>query len=345
MKHRPIEVIGSTASPYTRKLIALLRYRRIPHIVHWQDVATVLRARGLALPKVVLLPTVLLPVDDTDVDICTDSTPILRRLDEHFAKRRVRPVDPALALMDSLLEDFADEWGTKLMFHHRWHFSADAAYNATLLPLTMDPQMTRETQRDTGQAFSERQIGRLGYVGSNEVTGPIIEAAYVRLLECLDAHLAAQRFLLGRRPGACDFAIYGQLSQLTQFDPTPRRIAHETAPRLSAWTMLTDDLSGWEIERPAWVPLEQHPETLKPLLAEIGKVYAPLLVANARAVAAGERQFSATVDGMPWTQQTFPYQAKCLTWLREEYQALSREDRERFNSSIAGSGCEVLFAD
>ncbi len=343
MHARDIEIIGATASPYTRKILAILRYRQIPHVVHWRDVATVLQEKGLAAPKVALLPTVLLPVDEQGFEVAIDSSPMLRHLDERFSRRRVRPVDPALALVDSLLEDFGDEWGTKLMFHYRWHFEQDAAFNATALPLAIDPQMSDEQHAQFGAMFRERQVGRLRYVGSNEVTAPIIEAAYIRLLGLLNDHIPVQRFLLGRRPGAGDFALFGQLSQLALFDPTPRALAHQHAPRVAAWTIQMDDLSGLDIQRPAWVPLEEQPDTLKALLAEVGKVYAPLLLANAGAIAAGESEFSTQVDGAKWVQQTFPYQAKCLAWLREEHAALTDDDRKRFDAAIAGSGCEALF--
>lgn len=344
MKPREIEVIGAPGSPYTRKLVALLRYRRIPHVVHWRDVAAVLKEKGLEAPKVALLPTVLLPDGDEDYQVAIDSSPILRGLDERFSRRRVRPVDPALALLDSLLEDFADEWGTKLMFHYRWHFAADAEFCGIELPLAMDPQMPSEAQANVGKLFRERQEGRLRYVGSNDVTAPIIEAAYVRLLGLLNDHIEQQRFLLGRRPGAGDFALFGQLSQLALFDPTPRALAHDNAPRVVAWTTVMDDLSGHTIQRPAWVELEEQPTSLHALLAEVGRVYAPLLLANAQAVMGGQAEFETEVDGAPWVQQTFPYQAKCLKWLREEYVALETEHRERFDRAIEGTGCEPLFA-
>ena len=38
-------------------------------------------------------------------------------------------------------------------------------------------------------------------------------------------HLRQHRFLMGARPGASDFAVYGQLTQLAHFDPTPMALA------------------------------------------------------------------------------------------------------------------------
>lgn len=31
----PIEFMGAAGSPYTRKMLALMRYRQIPYKIHW----------------------------------------------------------------------------------------------------------------------------------------------------------------------------------------------------------------------------------------------------------------------------------------------------------------------
>ena len=69
----------------------------------------------------------------------------------------------------------------------------------------------------------------------------------------------------------------------------------------------------------------------------------PLLQADAQALQAGQTELQATIDGQPWVQQAFPYQGKCLAWLRRDYQALSAADRARADAALAGSGCEALF--
>jgi glutathione S-transferase len=342
-KLKPLRLIGGTGSPYTRKMLALLRYRRIPYRITWGDPREVLPALGIEVPRPSLLPTVLFEEGGDTVAVC-DSTPIIRRLEQRYEGRSVIPQDPALALLDYLLEDFGDEWCTKYMFHYRWYLEADARNAGTLLPLTMDITMTADAHRVAGDAFRERQVGRLYVVGSNDTTAPVIDASYRRFLAAMEQLLEDQPFLLGRCPGSGDFALYGQLTQLVGFDPTPRAIAHELSPRTVAWVDRLEDLSGLEPGDDGWMATDAAPAGLRALLAEAGRVYAPALLANAAAVDAGEEHWRAEIDGAPWEQKTFPYQAKCLRWLREQYSALSGDDRARVDGLLDGTGCEALFS-
>jgi hypothetical protein len=148
---------------------------------------------------------------------------------------------------------------------------------------------------------------------------------------------------LGNRPGAGDFSLYGQLTQLVGFDPTPRAIAHQVSPRTVAWVDLMEDQSGLDPAQGGWNAPDAIPSSLRGILKEIGRVYVPALLANAKAVAAGEKTWEAEIDGAPWTQQTFPYQAKCLKWINEQYQTLGDDDRARVDALLAGTGCEAVI--
>ena len=340
---QPVELIGSPGSPYTRKMVSLLRYRRIPHQTVWADPATELKRRGIEVPRLVFLPTFIYSDDAGNAVPRSDSTPIIRELEHAFPGRSVLPVDPALAFIDYLLEDFADEWCTKYMFHYRWHFAADADNAGSLLPTYMNLTLPDEDWKQLKTLFSERQVGRLRYVGSNDDTAPVIDASYRRLLRALEQHFSQLPFLLGRRPGAADFALFGQLSQLVGFDPTPRAIAHKLSNRTVGWTGLMEDLSGLECGDADWEELAALPETLKGILSEVGRVYVPALLANAKAVQAGEKHWQAPIDGCDWNQQAFPYQAKCLGWINDEYNSLSEPDRDRVDGLLAGTGCEKLL--
>lgn len=329
----PITIAGSPGSPYTRKMLAVLRYRRLPYVF-----LPTMRARAtLPQPKVALLPTFYF-----DGQPVTDSTPIIRRLEAEHADRPIVPPDPALALIDALIEDYGDEWLTKAMFHYRWSYPADVRKSAEVLPNWHAKPLDDEALAAMGEAFADRQISRLAYVGSNAVTGATIEASYRRLLEILDAHFGEHRFLLGARPAPADFALYGQLTQLALFDPTPMALAAEIAPRVVAWTIFIEDLSGEDDTD--WASVDALPPGIIALLCEIGRTYAPLLIANAQAVMAGAEKVVTEIDGRAWEQAPFPYQAKCLKALRDQYAALDSAARAKIDSALGGTGCEVLFA-
>jgi glutathione S-transferase len=334
----PLRIVGAPGSPYSRKLRAVLRYRRIPHA--WVQMGSS-SARDLPRPRVELLPQLVFPGAR---EALTDSSPLIRRLEAEYAGRSVIPDDPALAFLDALLEDYADEWLTKAMFHYRWAFAPDVAQAAALLPRWRRTDEPEEAAVAAGKMFAERQIGRLGLVGSNPTTAPVIEDSYVRLLGLLDARLRDARFVLGARPAACDFGLYGQLTQLAGFDPTPRAIALERAPRVVAWLDLVEDLSGLEPSDADWLSRDAAAPALRPLFAEVGRVYAPFLLANADALARRADRVECQIDGQRWVQKPFAYQGKCLSWLREGHAALASGDRAVVDAVLAGSGCEALFA-
>ena len=335
----PLLFSGVPGSPYTRKMLALLRYRRI--VYRWIQASR--GVPGLPRPAVHLLPTFYLPQADGSLAAVTDSTPLIRRFEADYSGRHAVPGHPALAFVDALIEDYADEWLTKAMFHYRWHCADDIRLAGLVLPCWALGPLPEDELAAHAQAIRDRQMPRLRYVGSNEQTWGVIEASYARFLALFDRHLQHHRFTLGARPGSADFALFGQLTQLAQFDPTPTAMAARQAPRVLAWVGTVEDLSGLEPEAADWFDPAALPATLTALLGEIGRVYAPLLLANAAALQAGAAQFSTAIDGQPWTQQTFAYQGKCLAWLRRDYQALSSTDRATVDRALAGTGCETLL--
>jgi glutathione S-transferase len=284
-----------------------------------------------------------MPGPDGSPQAAVDSTPLIRQLETMYSGRSVIPGDPALAFVDALLEDYADEWLTKAMFHYRWAFAADVAHAGAILPRwSMTDRPAEELDR-AGQHFSARQVGRLGVVGSSPATAALIEASYERLLALLDARLTGSRFVMGGRPGAADFALYGQLTQLAGFDPTARATAMRLAPRVVAWVDVVEDLSGLEPRDDEWIGRDAAAAALRPLLAEVGRVYVPFLLANGRAMASGNDVVTCRIDGGEFTQKPFPYQAKCLNWLRDAYAGLRADDRAAVDRLLDGTGCQVLF--
>lgn len=338
----PLTLMGAPGSPYTRKMLSVLRYRRIPYRLLFNRDGGV--PENFPKPKVGLLPTFFLPNAAGELEAVVDSTPLIRRFEGEYEGRNVVPADPAIAFLDYLLEDYADEWLTKAMFHYRWHFQADVDRASAILPRwTLAPQ-SEEQALALGKMFGERQVARLYVVGSSDETAPVIEASYTRYLSAMKAHLEGSSFLLGARPGAGDFAAFGQLTQLAKFDPTPMQLTLDKAPVVFAWVDLVDDLSGMEPGDDEWVARDAIPTTLIDIFKEVGNYYVPALLANAKALMNGDAKVETEIDGVRWTQQPFAYQGKCLQWLHEERAKLSDKDRAFVDDVLAGTGCEKLFA-
>ncbi|MDZ4370396.1 MAG: glutathione S-transferase family protein [Phenylobacterium sp.] len=337
-----VRLVGVGASPYTRKLRAALRFRRVPFrfVVSGSREAGALPERPLPLTPYIVLPG----VDGGPFTAMSDTTPILNHLEEAYPERRLRPADPALNLIDLLLEDYGDEWLSKCMFHYRWSHAADTKKASAYVPYARAMHMSREEGEAAERAFAGRQVSRIGVVGSNPVTAPIIEGSWRRFLEIFEGHIQNQPYLLGQRPGAGDFAAYGQMTMLVITDPTPSQVALAVSPRAYAWTERLEDVSGLDVSEADWVDLSDPPATLRRLLSEVGRVFAPFMIGNARAVAARAERVECEVDGQRWVQEPFVYQAKCLGWLRQAYAALDDTARGRVDRLLLGTGCEALFA-
>lgn len=336
----PLTLNGAPGSPYTRKMLSLLRYRRIPYKLLQYGMGN---PPGMPRGKVTLLPTFFFPNNEGVLEAVVDSTPIIRRLEKEFEGRSVIPPHPVTAFIDYVLEDYADEWLTKAMFHYRWHYSADAEKAGDILPRWSRISAPDAEMEQMKKFIMDRQISRLYVVGSNATTAPVIEASYERFIDLFNAHLKVTPFLMGNRPGASDFGIFGQLTALTHFDPTPMALTLKKAPRIYAWVEVCEDHSGLEPQDSDWMDPASIPQTIIALLKECGRVYVPALLANEKALAEGRDTFETEIDGKPWKQQCFPYQAKCAQWIRNAYADLNGTDRTTVDRVLAGTGVATLL--
>ena len=209
MSDHPIVLAGQYGSPYSLKMRAVLRYRHIPfrwvlRDSKWDD---------LPEPPVRLIPMIVYPNGDgSHGEVTIDSSPQIMRLEREHTHRSVVPTDPALALIDAISEDFGDEWVTKAMYHYRWAYQDGIDKAGKLLPLSGNLQLDSDGAQMYYDFFTQRQIGRRELVGSTDITQPIIESSYERLLDLMTAGFAERDFFLGDRPGRGDFGIFGQLT-------------------------------------------------------------------------------------------------------------------------------------
>jgi len=319
-------IFGSEMSPYSVKVRSYFRFKGIAH--DWIE-----RNRGneeefAKHAKLPLIPLVIAP----DGEAMQDSTPIIERLEAQFPEPSIHPPDPAAKFIAEMIEEYADEWGNKPMFHYRWFYEPDQKSAAERLAR----QMTggdEQAAEGVAEMVKARMVPRLKFVGSTEATKDQIERSLYRQLRILEQHLARRTYLFGERPSLADLGMFCQLYELST-DPTPGRIIRETAPRVVNWIqeMLGPRPEGsfesWEALAPTLLPL---------LCEEVAGVFFPWSTANAKALAAGQKEFTVEIDGSPFTQEVQKYHAKSLGVLRAKYAAVP--DKRRLDPILEEAGC------
>jgi glutathione S-transferase len=318
---------GALGSPYSLKMRAILRYRRLPHI--WVHGAA---THGVAASKVKapIIPVIEFP----DGSFHNDSTPMIYDLEARHSERSIIPTDPARAFLAHLIEDFADEWMTKAMFGYRWLRVVDQEQASEWLAFDAFKGGGLNASLGYAEQFRSRQVSRMAIVGCTQENFPLIEATTCAVLGALEAHVVNRHCLFGTRPSLAEFSLYGQISQLA-VDPTPCVMMRSDYPYAYRWLSHIDDMSGIEGEWDA-------PElALDPIVREfliiIGAVYLPFLLANAKAMLNGEETF--TIMGHRFTQGVFKYQYKCLGDLRARYGALQSAAKVLIDPLLDQTGC------
>lgn len=329
MTHR---IHGSELSPYSVKVRSFFRYKQLSH--EWIPRSPAVQAEFQKYAKLPLVPLVVTPEGEG----IQDSTPILERFEASHREPSVTPEDPALAFVSALLEEYGDEWGNKWMFHYRWRYQPDVWSTAERIAQQMMGAQGTLAVAQARAAVAERMMGRLGFVGSNEKTLPLIEASFAKALARIEAHLASRPYLLGGRPAMADFGLWGQLYEAAT-DPTPGAIMRASAPKVMAWIqrMLSPRAEG-EFEA-----LSALAPTLMPLLSEeVGALFLPWSAANAAAVARGDKGFTLSLGGSEWTQEPQKYHARSLAEIQRKYEAT--KGAAGLVPLLAESGCMKVLA-
>jgi glutathione S-transferase len=320
-------IFGNELSPYSVKVRSYFRYKQLPH--EWIIRNPSVEEEFKRYAKLPLVPLVVTPAGEG----LQDSTPIIEHVEALQPEPSVHPPDPARAFVSALIEEYGDEWGNKAMFHYRWFYAPDQESAAERLARSMMPGLAAADLADGAAMVKARMVPRLSFVGSTAATKEQIEGSFKRQLAMLERHLATRTYLFGARPALADFGLFAQLHQCST-DPTPAAIMRATAPHVVKWIQemlgprAEGDFEPWQALAPTLLPLLQD---------DVAAVFLPWSTANARALAAGEKQFSVELDGKPFAQETQKYHAKSLAALKARYAAVA--DKSALDPILREAGC------
>lgn len=325
-------IFGVEMSPYSVKVRAFARYKKIPH--RWVVRSMDQMPEFNRFAKLPLVPCVACP----DGSGMQDSTPIMEKLEAQFPEPPVRIADPALDFVAALLEEFADEWCNKPMFHYRWYYDADAKSAALRIAQETVPAGSPASAAEQMATMIEsRMIGRLPFVGSgrgNSVNAEFIEQSFRRIAANIEQMLVDRPYLFGGRPTMADFGLYGQFKELLS-DPTPGEWLRRRHPKLCAWVARMEDPVA-EGELLPFAVLRG--DILRLLADDVARCFLPWSDANARAIAAGQANFTVDLDGLAFSQETQKYHAKSLAEIRRKYAQAG--DNPALRALMVETGCQ-----
>jgi glutathione S-transferase len=332
----PYRLYGAELSPYSVKVRSYLRYKGLEH--EWLPRSLARQPEFSRYAKLPLIPVLV----SADEQVLQDSTPMMEALETRHPEPAIQPEERALQFLSLLIEDYADEWLNKAMFHYRWSREDDqASASERIVTMMLDGQDEKSEDERAAMraAVKERMTGRLHFVGSNASTGPVIEAAYRRLLGLLETHFAQRPYLFGGRPALGDFGLAGQLQQLLS-DPTPGALMRTEAPGVVAYCTRMDNpgaMGGFE-------SLTSLAPSLSALLRdEIAGLYLPWMDANAAASRAGDGQpFTIALMGQDFTQTPQRYAAKAFMELKRRRASFS--DDPALAEILGATGCDAYLA-
>lgn len=325
----PFRLYGAELSPYSVKVRSYLRYKGLEF--EWRLRTNATQEEFQRYAKLPLIP-VLVDAEETALQ---DSTPIIEKLEAQFAEPSIVPEEASLAFLSALIEDYADEWLNKAMFHYRWSYPEDQESAAKRI----SDMIFEGAEKPEGieEQVRTRMISRLYHVGSSPETAPLIEGSFTRVLTILDRMLSARAYLFGGRPSLADFGLAGQLAQLLS-DPTPGALIKARAPNVVRWV---DRMENPQAEG-EFVSFAQVRDDVAELLrVEIAGAYLLWMDANARAVADDASGVSVDIGGSMFVQKPQRYAAKAFSELKRK-RALVED--EALAALLAETGVDALLA-
>ncbi|MCM5682211.1 glutathione S-transferase N-terminal domain-containing protein [Schlegelella sp. S2-27] len=336
---------GAEISYFTGKVRAYLRWKGLPHDEVPADAQVY---REVILPRVgfPVIPVVVTPAGET----LQDSTDIIDALEHRHPGPPVYPPGPVQHLASLLLELYGDEWLVIPAMHYRWHHNREWAMQGfgELNAPAAAPDEQRRIGAKLAQPFAQAAV----LLGAEPSMHAAVEASYEALLGELDRHFARHSHLLGTGPSIGDFGLVGPLYAHQYRDPASGELMKRLAPRVARWVECMQRPGPPPPASGAFLPGDEIPDTLLPVLRRMMREQMPVLEDSARRVAArmaghpGEPlprtlgMHAFELEGCQGQRIVRPYSLWMLQRARDAYRALAPADRGRADALLARIGGE-----
>jgi glutathione S-transferase len=278
-------LFGAESSAYSTKLRSYLKYKAMPF--EWVPRTAETEAEIKTHARFATLP-ILVTASGFAVH---DTTPLVEALEADSPEPSATPADGALAFLACVLEEYADVWLAKAVYHYRWGRKKDqriAAARAIDDYYGANAPEDRKTSEDQAIETMTSQMKVMGLEGE---LGGAVEKSFKKFIKLLDDHLRKHLCLFGERPSVADFAIAGQLIQMLK-DPTPAKIIEKDGEFVVKWCEFMADPKA----NGPFAALDDLKETLGPIFAEdLAEFFLPWAAENLETSLAGGESFAVTL--------------------------------------------------
>lgn len=378
---------ASTLSPFALKVDALCDYAGLPHGwlpaegSRITGLKSALRVRRVTAGKLPLTWPRMTPLDEFPAvpfllgpggENLYDSSAIGEWLDSggHVTRPGSGSLlpkgDDALQFAIRLVDEYFDELGLYMVHHNRWKVAARDNGAGKRLADDVRP-MLGPIAAVIERAFPARQVRRLPYLFSVAPEGDasfddlparlrppsrpgfppthaLLEEGFARVLAILETLLEGRPYLFGERFTLADASAYGQLG-MNLSDASAEAWIRRDAPRVRGWLQRIAEADFSESRSDGAVRLD---DAVEPLLAEVGRVFVPLMRQNEaayeRCLEAGETRFNekgfdagvalydGELDGRPFRSVAKTFQVRVWQTLEQAWRELGGPDRRRVAS-------------
>ena len=305
-------------------------------------------------------------------EFISDTTAIIRYLEERHPEPSMQPKDPVMNALNWLLFSYGTEGLFLNAQHYRWDFKESADFAAFDIGRALGSPSDMAAIKKKGEGFQAMKVKRFPtQVGITDKTRPAIEKSNALLFAKLDKYFRHYPYILGGRPSVADAALMEAIHAHLGRDVYPAKIMKQTAPALFRWTE-TMNWPGVATAELSQVPqkyldADNLPEPLMDFLKLMAADFGPLFEANAKAYEAwlaakpGRPEGTVVTDdpnsmnrqsmgravyklqGVTVERDAWPDTVSMHQYVLEIVDAMSPKDKKRWAKLMKSIGGEVFL--